>query len=60
MTIGDFVMYSVCQIMFLNEGFKGQPFFRNEFDKYPRLKAYADTIGKEFQSWTDTRPLQEL
>ena len=54
-TIGDCVMFSVTHNTFLNRLFDGHAVFAAEFQNYPRLNTYAQTIETEFASFINSR-----
>ena len=47
-TIADFCGYSICHNIFGNERMAGQPAYGEEFQKYPSLVAYRQTLEQEF------------
>ena len=53
-------MFSVTHNIFLNPLFGGHALFQAEFNNYPRLNTYAQTIEHEFAGFIASRPQQEM
>ena len=54
-SIADCVMFAAIHNMMMNPSFHCQPFFRTEYEKYPTLVTYAQTIETEFASFAASR-----
>lgn len=57
-TMADCVMFSVTHNMFLNTQFEAHAIFLAEFQNYPRLNTYAQTLEHEFANFINSRPQQ--
>ena len=49
-------MFSVTHNIFLNPVFEAHAIFQAEFQNYPRLNTYAQTIETEFAQFIASRP----
>ena len=49
-------MFSVTHNMFQNTLWEGYAQYSAEFENYPKLKAYAMTLDREFAGFIDSRP----
>ena len=54
-TIADCAMFSALHNLACNELNEAYPFLNQEFNNYPRLKAYAATMEQEFAGFAASR-----